>query len=455
MAEAAAARAAARGASPRPERTPVETAVLAEYFAIGDRLVVFVMRPESDHPEVVELPVGLGQVTALVRDSVVAPGPDGRPLGDAGEWARTARALVEPALRLSHPGEVLWFVAHDVLHLLPLHATPLTDWGWLLDRNPVCYAPSATVMRHCRRKVRSGGRGALVVGDPGEDLGHARAEALTVGGVLACDPLIGTRATRAHILDRLEQEQPALVHFACHGSFEPADPMSSGIDLGPGADDRLTVRDLLGVRLRPDLVTLSACRTGLHVRAPGDELLGLSRALLHAGARAAVLSLWNVADLSTRLLMERFYAELGTSAHLTGAPGRPGRSGPARPPVEALRAAQLHLKSLTVQKAIDGLPAESASAVDDPEQRLTSLLARAQLQVAALDPGQAAAGYRAALDVLPALRRPAPASLAARLSERAALLRFKARVPASPDYDRRPFAHPYAWAPFVLHGDWS
>ncbi|MFK0259377.1 CHAT domain-containing protein [Streptomyces sp. NPDC090445] len=426
--------------------------MLTEYFAIGDRLVAFVMRPESDVPEVAELPLGVPQVASLLRDSVVAAGPDGRPLGSAEEWARTAGALIEPALRLSQPGETLWFVGHDVLHLLPLHAAPLPGGEWLLDRNPVCYAPSATVMRHCRNKVRGRGRGALVVGDPGGDLGDAREEARTVGGVLGAIPLVGAEAGRENVLARLQQEDPAFLHFACHGYFDAADPMSSGIELTAGdGSARLTVRDLLTVRLHPDLVTLSACRTGLHRLAPGDELLGLSRALLYAGARAAVLTLWNVADLSTRLLMGQFYAALRAAAD---APEDP--AGPPRSPAEALRGAQLYTKSLTVQAAIDGIDEELArTGCDDPERQLTALIARARMQVAARDPAEAATGYQAALDLLPALPRPADPSMAARLSERAALLRFKARVPAAPDYGRRPFADPYHWAPFVLHGDWS
>ncbi|MFI6002103.1 CHAT domain-containing protein [Streptomyces sp. NPDC051366] len=448
MAEAAA-WAMRRSASSRGGHEPAAQAVLTEYFAIGDSLVAFVMRPEFDHPEVVELPLGRRHVAALVRDSVVAPGPDGRPLGAAEEWAETAGTLVEPALRFSRPGEILWFVGHDVLHLLPLHAAPLPGGEWLLDRNPVCYAPSATVMRHCRRKVRGRGRGALVVGDPGGDLPHAREEARAVGSVLGADPLIGARADREKVLAHLEREDPALLHFACHGFFDAVDPLSSGIGLAGGGDARLTVRDLLTVRLHPDLVTLSACRTGLHRLAPGDELIGLSRALLYAGARAAVLTLWNVSDFSTRLLMARFYTALRTAADL------PDSTAPTRSPAEALREAQLHVKSLTAQAVIDGIDEELARTTHDPERQLTALRARARMQLEAGDPAEALTGYQAALDLLPALPHPADPSLAARLSEQAALLHVHARARAAPDYGRRPFAHPYHWAPFVLHGDWS
>jgi len=56
------------------------------------------------------------------------------------------------------------------------------------------------------------------------------------------------------------------------------------------------------------MVTLSACETGLGRVTRGDEVWGFSRAFLGAGARSLVVSLWPVSDLSTELLMKRFYA---------------------------------------------------------------------------------------------------------------------------------------------------
>jgi CHAT domain-containing protein len=76
---------------------------------------------------------------------------------------------------------------------------------------------------------------------------------------------------------------------------------------GPGY---LPVRDILGLKLDADLVTLSACETGLGRLERGEGVLGLSRAFLAAGARSVVVSLWKVNDRSTALLMEHFYQPL-------------------------------------------------------------------------------------------------------------------------------------------------
>jgi len=62
-------------------------------------------------------------------------------------------------------------------------------------------------------------------------------------------------------------------------------------------------------------VTLSGCATGLNVVAVGDELLGLIRGLIHAGAQSLMLSLWDVDDQSSAQLMSSFYGRLLVSGN--------------------------------------------------------------------------------------------------------------------------------------------
>jgi CHAT domain-containing protein len=80
--------------------------------------------------------------------------------------------------------------------------------------------------------------------------------------------------------------------------------MFSGIRLG---DAYLNLYDLYQLQLEADLVTLSGCATGLNVVTAGDELLGLIRGLLYAGAQSLLLTLWNVHDRSTADFMTSFY----------------------------------------------------------------------------------------------------------------------------------------------------
>jgi CHAT domain-containing protein len=102
-----------------------------------------------------------------------------------------------------------------------------------------------------------------------------------------------------------------LIHLACHGQFRQDDPMFSSLHL---ADGWITVQDLTSQRLKAKLVTLSACDTGLSKVFAGDELLGLARGFLTAGAASMVVSLWTVNDEAASRLMEHFYLSLQRGA---------------------------------------------------------------------------------------------------------------------------------------------
>lgn len=83
--------------------------------------------------------------------------------------------------------------------------------------------------------------------------------------------------------------------------------MFSRVRLGGG---HMSLYDLYQLKLEAELVTLSGCGTGLSVVASGDELMGLARGLLYAGAQSLLLSLWNVHDGSTSDFMSKFYKHL-------------------------------------------------------------------------------------------------------------------------------------------------
>ncbi|MCI0557464.1 MAG: CHAT domain-containing protein, partial [Nitrososphaera sp.] len=123
-----------------------------------------------------------------------------------------------------------------------------------------------------------------------------------------------------------ESKDADIVHFACHGWLDEQMGLSSGLALcQPEALGSQVTADDNGllqaweifeqVRLKADLVVLSACRTGLGEELRGEGLIGLTRAFLYAGARSLVVSLWGVSDKSTAALMKTFYQELrnGTS----------------------------------------------------------------------------------------------------------------------------------------------
>ena len=135
--------------------------------------------------------------------------------------------------------------------------------------------------------------------------------------------LFGDAATRFVGTDASEENAKALgrgaryVHFACHGIIDEQMPLNSGLALSIDAEGKARENGLLQaweifehLRLDADLVTLSACDTGLGRELAGEGLVGLTRAFQYAGARSVVASLWGVSDVSTAELMKRFYENL-------------------------------------------------------------------------------------------------------------------------------------------------
>lgn len=110
------------------------------------------------------------------------------------------------------------------------------------------------------------------------------------------------------------------LHFATHGIVNESHPALSGIFLKESTahDGNLYSGEIYNLRLNASLVTLSACETGLGKISRGEGIIGLSRALIYAGANNIVVSLWNVADNSTADLMTSFYNRL-SEGNFTGA----------------------------------------------------------------------------------------------------------------------------------------
>jgi len=244
---------------------------------------------------------------------------------------RLYRRLVAPVEGLLTKPNLL-VVAHGALHYLPFNALH-GDSGYLIERFRIRMLPSASVLKYLRPGRPGKAAGMLAfgnpdLGDPRLDLRHAQAEAVAVSGAIPKSrALVRGQATET-ALKRFGQGF-AYIHIASHGEFDPDQPLRSALRLAKDAenDGALTIGELYSLRLDADLVTLSACETGLGKISNGDDVVGLTRGFLYAGSGSIVASLWKVDDLATADLMTRFYGHLAR--------------GDRR---EALRAAQLETR---------------------------------------------------------------------------------------------------------------
>lgn len=213
--------------------------------------------------------------------------------------------LIAPIRTRLRAGHVV-IVPHGFLHYLPFQSLG-HDGVSLLDEFTVSYAPSASVFALCAARNVTPNEESLVMGIPDPLAPQIEPEAKAVATILPKAQLfVGDAAT--HELLSEYGPRSRYVHIATHGLFRQDNPMFSSIRLGRS---ELNLYDLYRMRFSAELVTLSGCGTGLNAVVAGDELLGLVRGLLYAGAQAVLVSLWDVNDESTATFMKFFYEGLG------------------------------------------------------------------------------------------------------------------------------------------------
>lgn len=203
--------------------------------------------------------------------------------------------------------ERLTIVPHGLLHQVPFGALH-SGQAHLLDAYELVIAPSVTVRALCQRRLRPASGRALVFGAADERIPAALEEAREVSGLLPAATLFqGADASVEQLRQGVAGGGVTLLHLACHGLFRADNPSYSALKL---ADGWLVAREVEQLSLAGALVALSACESGRSDVTPGDEILGLSRAFLAAGATTLVVSQWLVHDDSAAALMGRFYREL-------------------------------------------------------------------------------------------------------------------------------------------------
>ncbi len=194
-------------------------------------------------------------------------------------------------------------VPHAQLGALPFAALE-DDNTCLAERHELAVAPSArSALRGLLRQPSAPAR-ALVLGESTR-LPHAAQEARAVADLFGTEAFIGKAATIANL--RAAAASADVIHLACHAQFRSDNPTFSALHLHDGV---LTVDLVETLGLAPATVVLSGCETGLADAGNGDEMVGLVRAFLIAGASRVLASLWPVDDAVTAGFMAHFYGAL-------------------------------------------------------------------------------------------------------------------------------------------------
>lgn len=333
------------------ELLPDQHSVLIEWASLGEMLMTFILLPDATHPIVYIYPPENARALEEWTSEYLTAYSEQK-----GRWvnqliARLTRAaeLLELDRIVSYvPAscEQLILIPHRFLHLIPIHALPLgaiTEGleepssleqapvlTYLMDRFPkgIRYAPNSQLLRlgnWGRRTLRGTSplRHLFGVHSSTKELIYSHLEVKRIGRYFAAQEVLGPKNPIkeafdvARSLNELaegqlprEQVQPGMcVHFACQGMWNLDQPLQSAVALG---SESLTLEEIFDLDLRQyRLVTLSACEMMIGDGYwSGNDSVGFPAGLLCAGIPSIVSSLWKVSDVSTLLLMSKFYEKI-------------------------------------------------------------------------------------------------------------------------------------------------
>lgn len=264
--------------------------------------------------------------------------------GHSGDYRHAAhelyRMLVEPAEKFisdnlsrnenGAPGTLI-IVPDDDLCLLPFEllltqpAQAINDYSqlsYLLNRYSIVYAPSATVLATVKSKravtVKKTWEKDFIGFAPVEFLSakylpETESEIRGIAGLFPTDKAAIKLREEAskRAVQSAELKLYRYVHYATHGQADISKPQFCGILFRDAEEDAmLNTFEIFSLELDADMVTLSACQSGLGKMITGEGIMGLTRAFFYSGASSVCVSLWAVADESTSRLMQDFYRHL-------------------------------------------------------------------------------------------------------------------------------------------------
>ena len=308
---------------------------LIEYFNAKDEFVILSITKNNIYTAIVDADLDtLGRLIWDFRDAI------SRQLSIEKQANELYELLLNPIIGKLSGIRHLVIVPHGKLHYLPFNALYNRKGESLLDKYSTSLSPSATVLGFCLEKgehwlsTAPSNRSVVALGNPdlGDrdlDLPFAEREIRSVSREFPhMHYYVGERATETRA--RGESSEASTILLSCHGEYDSDNPLFSSLLLSQDEmnDGRLEAHEIFGLDLDAYLVAMSACETGLGAIRGGDEIIGLTRSFMFAGASSLMSSLWKVDDLATAITIKRFFRNLS--------------QGYSR--AEALRLAQLHVR---------------------------------------------------------------------------------------------------------------
>ena len=268
-----------------------------------------------------ELP-GSGAIEKLVtnyRDTVEHSVRD--PLTASAAGSELWRMLVAPVAPHIRKGERLIVIPDGALHRLNLETlvAPAPRPHYWIEDVEMAVSPSIEILASSPPARAGKSVSLLLIGAPDYRGSHYRPLANAereIRDIQADFPgrvqqaYLGAKASPA-VYGQADPQRFSLIHFAAHAEANAQRPLESAVILSHG---KLYARDVIGIPIHADLVTISACSSAGTRTYAGEGLVGFAWAFLRAGARAVAAGLWDVSDSSTEQLMNAFYRRMAAGA---------------------------------------------------------------------------------------------------------------------------------------------
>ncbi|MDJ0898016.1 MAG: tetratricopeptide repeat protein [Xenococcus sp. MO_188.B8] len=320
------------------------TAII-EWYILNDKILAFIVKTQGEvtvwQSQPKDLKAFIDLVSQYLQNYYNQKEKDQwqNSLGEEFKKLASILHIDEILTQIPNHCDQLILIPHRFLHLLPLHALPVTNQDsenspCLLDlfASGLGYAPSCQLLQQVQKRKRPNFKSLFAIQNPTEDLYQDYEKDL--GAVSA----IKKQFTDKDILKQANAKKTKIIHydentklftlneklaqahnifFFCHGFFNPNSSLDSGLQL---ADASLSLADIIThFKLNKcRLVTLAACETGIiDSNNVSDEYIGLPYGFLLAGSTNVVSSLWTVSATATALLMIKFYEELQTQSRIT------------------------------------------------------------------------------------------------------------------------------------------
>lgn len=297
--------------APIQENIPKDT-LLIEFYSVKNRWLVFIVTTDSVETkwlgDIADVNKWIHFLQMNCRRAI--PNRD-RPIliesltkQAIGFLNQLHEQLITPIAHYLDEYENLIIVPHGSLHRLPFHALHNGE-NYLIETHSISYLPNSSLLGRVHPPTPTNNKLIAFGYSNNNELPYTIEEVQQIQEIMGGETYIEESATLTNLHNTATDAN--ILHLATHSNFNPDNPIFSGLTL---ADGQLITLDIFSLKLNASLVTLSACQTGANNITKVDELLGLLRAFMSAGAQSILLTHWPIEDISAAQLMNAFYTNL-------------------------------------------------------------------------------------------------------------------------------------------------